>query len=477
MNYALDAGSARGKLCLAAVIVLLAAQAAPALDLAEQIDPPARPLIEDDAVVGMVIGVFKDGRRQFLAYGEVERGSKQSPDADTVYEIGSVSKVLTGVLLADLAERGRVKPDDPLAALLPDGVAPPEPVEEPITLLHLATHTSGLPRLPGNWKPADNENPYADYSLQSMHEFLGECKLRRGPGRYEYSNYGTALLGQLLAARESKSYEALLDERICRPLAMNDTRLKLDDRLRRRLAPPYTADLKPTKNWELGVFAGAGGVRSTCRDMLRFAEAGLDAVKAAEEDAGDDLDRAAGGGLDAALRRAQVKRHDMKNGRAMAFGWHIAADGVTRWHNGMTGGYHAWLAVNSEFNVGVAVLANTATMKVTQLGEQVTRIACGVSVKPPARRKEVEVDAATLQKYVGFYELTPQFGLDVTLADARLYVQATGQPKAAVFAESPKKFFYKIVDAQITFHTNDHGRVDELTLHQFGRDMKAKRKQ
>ena len=143
----------------------------------------------------------------------------------------------------------------------------------------------------------------------------------------------------------------------------------------------------------------------------------------------------------------------------------------------MTGVYHSWLAIIPDRNVGVVVLSNTATMKVTHFGEQVTRIAAGESVKPSPRRREVEVDTDVLEKYVGVYRLAPQFELTVTLEDGHLMVQATGQPKAQVYAESPTKFFYKIVDAQITFIPSKDGVAEKLILHQLGRNMEAPRRE
>ncbi len=128
-------------------------------------------------------------------------------------------------------------------------------------------------------------------------------------------------------------------------------------------------------------------------------------------------------------------------------------------------------------NLGVVVLANMATARVTPFGESVTRIAFGLEVAPPKSRKEVDVDSAVLESYVGVYVLTPLFVLTVTVEDGKLMVQATGQPKLPVFAESKTEFFYKIVDAQISFVPGEDGKVKHLTLHQGGLNLKAVRKE
>jgi CubicO group peptidase (beta-lactamase class C family) len=268
------------------------------------------------------------------------------------------------------------------------------------------------------------------------------------------------LLGQLLADKAGMSYERLLTERITKPLGMSDTRITLDEELRKRLAKPYNAALKPESNWDIPAMAGAGAIRSTANDMLKFARANL----------------ATDGELSKAMQLAQTKREGVKGPFAMGLAWHFARDGITLWHNGMTGGYHSWLAVVPKLNVGVVLLANTATPEMSELGENVTRIVCGGDVQPTKSRKAIEVDAKLLATYEGFYEIAPEFGLRVTLVDGQLWVQATGQEKFRIFAESPTEFFYRVVDAQITFVPDKDGKVDKLVLHQGGRDMEGVRK-
>jgi len=444
-------------LVVAALVDGLAATAQ-GLDLRSQIDPLAHPLLEDGVAVGFVIGIARDAQTQLIAYGETRKGSGLRPDGDTVYEIGSVSKVFTGTLVAVMVQQGQLKLDDPVRKYLPASVKMPVMDDQAITLEHLATHTSGLPRLPENLRPVDPANPYADYSVGQLYEFLGAHKLQRPRGRHEYSNLGGGLLGHALELCAGKPYEQLLLEHIAIPLGMRDTCITLDEKLRARLAPPYDAALKPAYNWDIPALAGAGAIRSTCHDMLRFIKANL----------ADDKQP-----LTEALLLAHQKRHTMDDGLAMGLGWHIARDGVTRWHNGMTGGYHSWLAVVPSRQVGVVVLANTATMEISTFGEDVTRIALGAEVKPAPRFK---VEPAVLASYAGHYELSPQFVLTVTVEDGRLMVQATGQEKFPVFAESNTKFFYKVVDARITFVPEQDGKVLKLILHQAGHDIPGVRR-
>ena len=158
-----------------------------AFDLQPEIDPLAKQLLADDLVVGLVVGIYKDGKTQVIGYGETEKGKGIAPDGDTIYEIGSASKVFTGVLLADLVQHGRIKLDDPMLKHLSKAVRTHLKNPSRISFEHLVTHTSGLPRLPDNLQPADLTNPYADYTFQQMFAFLKDHKLCRAPGEYEYS--------------------------------------------------------------------------------------------------------------------------------------------------------------------------------------------------------------------------------------------------------------------------------------------------
>ena len=178
--------------------------------------------------VGIVVGVIEPQGRRFVSYGSLQKGGTRRPDADTVFEIGSVTKVFTSLLLSDMVQRGQVSLDDPVSKYLPDGVKVPERNGRAITLVDLATHTSGLPRLPGNLHPKDPANPYADYSSEQLYEFLSTYQLPRDVGsKFEYSNLGGGLLGFALARRAGTDYESLVRSRITAPLGMKSTGITL----------------------------------------------------------------------------------------------------------------------------------------------------------------------------------------------------------------------------------------------------------
>jgi len=164
-----------------------------------------------------------------------------------------------------------------------------------------------------------------------------------------------------------------------------------------------------------------------------------------------------------------------KSDLAMGLGWQIARDGSTRWHNGQTGGYHSMLLVNRSIETGVVLLANTATSEVDQLAEQIIRMIAGAKVEPRSFEKSIEVSPQVMQKYVGKYQLAPGVLFTVSVKDNDLMVGLTGQPTFEVYARSEVEWFYKVVEATLTFELDDSGKCVSLELFQNGRRVKAKR--
>jgi hypothetical protein len=320
--------------------------------------------------------------------------------------------------------------------------------------------------VPDNLQPTDMQNPWAAYTVKQMYEFLAKHQLRRSPGEIEYSNYGMGLLGYVLGDSQRSSYEQLVIDRIAKPLGMKDTRITLNAEQLKRMATPYDEALTPTKNWDDKVLAGAGSHRSTGRDTMVFLRACL----------ADDTKP-----VTRAIKQSMKKRHAMEDGGAIGLGWHLHQDGITWWHNGRTGGYSSWVSVVPSVKAAVVVLANTSTDRTTELGVALTQLACGIDVPAAtiaAREepKEVEVDPKVLKTYTGYFEITPDFGLNVTLEGGKLFVQGTNQEKIPVVAEGKEKFYSKLVNAHIFFVPNDAGEVNYLVLHQGGANMRGTRK-
>jgi D-alanyl-D-alanine-carboxypeptidase/D-alanyl-D-alanine-endopeptidase len=409
---------------------------------------------------GIVAGIVGPTGRRIIVAGKAGPAGARSLDARTVFEIGSATKVFTAALLMDMVIRGEVHLDEPIAKYLPASVRVPSRGGRQITLVDLATHTSGLPRLPSNLNPKDLSNPYADYTVDRLYDFLSGYQLTRDIGQqYEYSNLGMGLLGHLLALREGTSYEALLRARVLEPLQMRETAIVLSPELRSRLAVGHDAAGTPVANWDLPTLAGAGALRSTLDDMLRFLQANLDA----------------GGPLGPVLAQTHAARHSLGTpDGSIGLGWHVrrTSDGEIVWHNGGTGGYHSFIGFDPKAGTGVVLLHNSAA-SVDDIGFHLLdpRLPLAAPPAPRKPRTEVKLDAGVLEKYVGEYRLTPAFSIVVTREAEQLFIQATGQSKLPIFAESETGFFLKAVDAQVSFSRDSAGRVTGLVLHQNGRDV------
>ncbi|MDB5391610.1 MAG: serine hydrolase [Planctomycetaceae bacterium] len=453
-----------GLLIFTELSVVCVASAADVETLRQRTDRLVQPYLDNDMIVGMTIGVLFDGKREVFGYGRMSRDDRRVPDGDTIYEIGSATKVITGILLADAVVQGQVKLDQPAGELLPANVKMPAKGDRAITLQDLSTHVSGLPRLPDNMKPGDPNNPYADYLDADLYAFLSNYQLVQVPGKQiEYSNLGQGLLGHLLSRQAKSTYEDLVRNRIAVPLKMSSTKITIDKESQSRLAPGHTGDGRPAANWDLPVLAGAGGVRSTVNDLLLFAAANLAPPK---NKLGQAIEMAW------TVHQKPINKSDSPLG----LGWHVVPDG-THWHNGQTGGYHSMILINRATKTGVILITNTATEEVDELATDILRMISGAKVVPRKIEKPVNVPAEALQKLVGRYELAPGAVFTVEVVDGKLMIGLTGQPALQVFARSETIWFSKLVDATITFNLDKNGKCESLVLFQNGIKQTAKRKQ
>jgi serine-type D-Ala-D-Ala carboxypeptidase/endopeptidase len=414
--------------------------------------------------VGIVVGIIDEKGMRIISHGALNKTERRPVDGDTIFEIGSVSKVFTASLLAEMTGRGEVKLDDPVSKFLPKSVRMPGRNGKEITLLDLATQSSGLPRMPDNFTQADPKNPYADYSVQQMYDFLSSHTLVRDIGeKYEYSNLGVGLLGHALALKAGTNYESLVMERICHPLGMTNTFITLSPSLKDRLATGHSEGGRPVPNWDIITFAGAGGLRSTVNDLLKFVSANMGITQSP---------------LSSAFELAQRPLRGA-GGPNVRIGlcWHITTRHGSEivWHNGATGGYHSFIGFERKTGRGIVVLANSAN-PIDDIGFHLLNAKFPLADVPAGKHREaVSLPPATLEKYVGRYELRPGIFFDARRESDHLQVQLTGQSYLDLFPESEANFFYEGVDAQITFNKDDQGHVSSLVLHQNGVDQTAKK--
>ena len=309
-------------------------------------------LVDEEKVApGFVVGMIAADpeERWVVGYGRLSADDDRVPDGDTVYEIGSITKGFTGILLAQAVLNGEVQLEDPISMYLPEGVTAPEYEGKSITLLDLATHTSGLPTF-------CCENLCEEFTMDQLYSTLSGYQMTRAPGSaHEYSNFAYGLLGDLLARRAGKAnYEALLLERITRPLGMDSTRIEVTPEMRSRLAAPHEGYSTPSCSFVYSSMFAAGGIRSTANDMLTFlaAEMGL-----TETD------------LSPAMQLANTPQRSTDKVAPMGLGWDVGT-GTTIFRHGRSYGYYSVLTWDPQRKVGVVVLTNTRDYEVSRFGIQ-----------------------------------------------------------------------------------------------------------
>jgi D-alanyl-D-alanine-carboxypeptidase/D-alanyl-D-alanine-endopeptidase len=333
--------------------------------LEQLVDQQVGSIVEANKAAGIAVAVVRGDAVDTFYYGETVLGEGQAPNARTEFEIGSVTKTFTGALFALMIADGVVALDTPLQGLLPAGVRSPTFQGQQIVLGDLASHISGLPGLPSNLVPLPISDPYKNYTLEKLYAFLNGYELTRAPqSAYEYSNLGMALLGHALELKAGKPYAQLIEERILTPLGLDDTAVELDAEQAQRLAAPYSAALlsdffcvKPREasNWNIGIFAPAGALRSTLTDMAAYLKANRDATTNA---------------LASAAGILYTPRATASDKVRVALAWHRAESprGLDIvWHNGETGAYCSFLGFVPETGTGIVILANTSAALYTDI--------------------------------------------------------------------------------------------------------------
>jgi D-alanyl-D-alanine-carboxypeptidase/D-alanyl-D-alanine-endopeptidase len=402
--------------------------------------------------VGMVVGVTESNGHRFVAHGCRDTCGGALVNEKTLFEIGSITKLFTSLLLSDMANQGEVRLDEPVAELLPAGMRVPVRDGKAIMLRDLASHYSGLPRVATNGDPPDGPGgPYAAYGAERLYRFLASHELIRTPGEsFEYSNVGAGLLGHALVLRAgASSYESLIRARILDPLRMDDTVIAIPSRLAANVASGHDDSLEPTSDWTFDVLAGTGALRSNLSDLLRFMHAVCDPGSPIAAMIGPLMTARDQGGLE--LGKQQP-------------------DGaIVLSKPGGTGGARGFVICIPEWKRGVVVLSNASIDAVVDLGIHVLNPRRDLMSGP----REVAIDPACLSRLVGRYQLK-DWEFDVTSNGDRLYVPLADQHR--VFPTSEWHFFHKSAPLQLTFEPGEDGRAARLILHQKnGADQIAER--
>jgi serine-type D-Ala-D-Ala carboxypeptidase/endopeptidase len=411
--------------------------------------------------IGIVVGVIGPQGRRVVTYGHLKQGDTRPLDGDTVFEIGSVSKVFTALLLSDMVRRGEVVLTDPAAKYLPADVKLPERNGHAITLLDLATHTSGLPFMPEE-SPVLSDSSAPTDSAAQYYRFLARYKLPRDIGaQWDYSNLGYWLLSQALASRAGMDYESLLRARVNAPLKLKSTAITVSSAMQAKLATGHNAALQPAPAFtSVPRYAGMSGLNlnSTANDLLTLLAVamGYEASPMAP----------------AMAAMLSTRRPMGQAGEAQALGWVVEEGGeqlIT--HDGGTFGYASSVAWNPKGRVGAIVLSNQVA-GVGDIARHLLRPDVPLEKPVSTKRTEIAVESAVLETYAGRYEAAGEGVFVIAIDHARegdfLMIELPDDwrlPKLRIRPESRRDFFAAELPLRVTFQTDGSGRVNGMLVY------------
>ncbi len=394
----------------------------------------------------MAAWTYESGDQDFEALGDTSVFEQKS-GADALFEIGSISKVFTNLLLAELVAKGQTDLETTIASLLPEVTFENSGVGA-ITLKELATHTSGLARLPGNLNPSDRKDPYADYRAEDLLADLATTRASQTLVKeYSYSNYGLGLLGYLLGRIDGDGYSSALDKHVLKPMNLDHTFVQMTgDQFDQNTITAYRND-EQMANWHFDALAGAGAIVSNTQDLGKFAMFFL--------------------GNDWPLQQSRDVALAPTDGQTNAI-WHLAQQEGHKvyWHNGGTGGFRSFLGIDPQQDRAIILLTNSG-VDVTPAG-----LAWFAASTIQDAAQALPNDASD---YLGYFAINDGFVLHVFIEQDQLLVQATNQPAFALAQADKDKFAVQGVDAQLEFVRDEQGQVSEAILVQAGQRMSASR--
>lgn len=408
--------------------------------------------------MGIVVGIISPQGRRVIAYGHRDRGDSRPLDGDTAFEIGSVSKVFTALLLADMVQRGEIALDDPVDKYLPAGTRIPDRNGRKITFLDLATHTSGLPFMPDE-VPVYGD-PTTNYGDGQLYQFLGRYQLTRDPGtEWDYSNIGYWLLGQALAHRAGTSYEDLLNTRVLAPLKMKSTAIppRLPTGLSAAVAVGHDASMQRSPAFsDVSIYSSmpaAGGIVSTVNDLLVFLASQMGYERSP---------------LNSSMKTMLDSQRPIDNNQ-QGLGWVVTGKPGDQliMHDGGTWGFASYVAWDPSSRIGVVVLSNQQT-SVNDIGLHLLRAASHVERVAQAKHTEIKLDSTALDSYIGQYEAKYVGVFKITLDHGSLAIQLPsdwGLPKFQLHPEDRREFFVSEFPIHVIFQLTPDGAVTGLLVY------------
>jgi D-alanyl-D-alanine-carboxypeptidase/D-alanyl-D-alanine-endopeptidase len=417
---------------------------------------------------GIVVGLIDAGGKRVVSRGRFSKESPRALDGETLFELGSITKVFTALLLAIAVERGEVGLDDPVEKHLPPGTKVPSLNARPITLRDLATHTSSLPRGPKNLVSEDVDDPYAGYTVEMLYAYLATLELEREPGSsYQYSNLGAALLARALMVRTGKSYAELVRERISEPLGLRNTWVDVPAERRAWLAPGHTAMLRPAPYRTRDAMIGNGGVFSSADDLLTFLSASMGLVETPLASAFATI----------AAPQKPIDDH----GGSIGLGWHLSKQNAQDlvWHNGGTAGFSTCAAYDRRQRQGVVVLSNVNTEG--GVDDIALHLVAAGPLEPVGSPRVTPtlphaIDPQRLDRYVGEYEMGPGKIVNVLRDGDQLSFQLPGKRKLALHPLSEKVFRIAQIGMEFSFETDESGQAVAVVMSHDGKSARMPRR-
>ena len=380
---------------------------------------------------------------KFYNYGKIGVDDPTPIDENTVFETGSVTKIFTSLLLAQMVSKNEVSLEDHIEKHLPSFVKVPEYKGKKIVLDHMSTHTAGFPYVPNNFIMKNMYNPFCEYSVEALYDFLCTFELQNKPGsKYIYSNICIGLLGHILSLKTNLEYESLIFERLLKPLGMDNTKVTLTEEMKRRFAKAHIRD-KIVPHWDIAVFEGAGALHSTAKDLARFIEANLGFYKT---------------DLFPILKATYEARHKQDIPYLdVGHEWNISYKYKPEiiYHGGATGGHQIFIGFCPETKTGVVICSNSAAY-IYDIGKNILNK--GWYLKK--FRQQIIIVPMMLNKFAGEYENMEDGSVCSIIMNDQGYLSTLlfkwgYYPTVPLYPSSEKDFFMKARPVEINFLLNE----------------------
>lgn len=397
--------------------------------------------IEHQLNPSIVIGLYENGESNYYVKGFQNLVTQKPANIQTVYEIGSITKTFTGLLLAQMVQENQLQLDDPIQDYWPQPFSLVDGDKQAITFKQLSTHSSGLPRLPSNLS-VFSQDPNADYDRQQLLAAVNQLELQKTAINYAYSNFAVGLLGETLATLTQSTYNDLITTKVLKPLKLNQTYMLLDQVPKPLLAQGYrgAAAVDP---WQFQALAGAGSIRSSIEDLLAY---GVAHLKPEQHD------------LTAAMQLATTP-HFQQDSLRVGLGWHINQAGLI-WHNGGTAGFRSIIMIDPIKQQVAAGITNSTN----NLEDMVLHL---MDPSKPMVDHEfpVAIETAQLNQFTATFK-HPESGKRITIIKPQqhLFFTADKQPQQRMTYIGDDTFKLKTFKVKLAFKRDDKNQVSALDL-------------